>query len=41
MAIIYINLVSLCVSDGGFWGVGEGEAGEVAGDNRGGQHVEG
>jgi hypothetical protein len=30
--VIYINLVSLCVCDGGFGGWEKGEAGEVAGD---------
>jgi hypothetical protein len=33
--IIYINLVSLCVCDGGFGGWGKGEAGEATGEKSG------
>jgi hypothetical protein len=33
--IIYINLVSLCVCDGGFGGWRKGEASEAAGEKSG------
>jgi len=33
--IIYINLLSLCVCDGGFEGWGKEEAGETVGENSG------